>query len=242
MNPRRVLGSVIVLLISLVALIATGQPADSEKKETETQTLSPEAGSSETPEESEESDDLGGPPPKTTARSGKERPSPLNPAENEFPKPGTSSPPPDFDKLLGEIAALRSRVAALTTTMFASKLRVSVETEGDDSRISKLSITLDDGVVYTAPPRFSAEDEKVVYKHAVAPGHHVLGVEVERYDARGKEYQTWQSSKFSVIVPEGKTLAALISLEDDSAMAEDFPDDKDGEYELNTKLRAEVVE
>ena len=172
----------------------------------------------------------------------KTKPSPLNPAANEFPDGGVKPPPPDYDKLLGEIAALRSRVAALTTTMFASKLRVIVQTDGDDARITKFVVTLDDGVVYSAPDRFVAEDEKTVYEHAVAPGHHVVGVEIERYDARGREYQTWQASKFTVVVPEGKVLEALMQVEDDSDMAVDFPDDQDGEYELNVKLRARVAE
>ena len=190
----------------------------------------------------EPGDDLGPPPPKVARPDDKTKPSPLNPAANEFPDGGVKPPPPDYDKLLGEIAALRSRVAALTTTMFASKLRVIVQTDGDDARITKFVVTLDDGVVYSAPDRFVAEDEKTVYEHAVAPGHHVVGVEIERYDARGREYQTWQASKFTVVVPEGKVLEALMQVEDDSDMAVDFPDDQDGEYELNVKLRARVAE
>lgn len=188
-------------------------------------------------------DDLGAPPPKDVAEQKPEtKPSPLTPAPAEFPT-GVAKPPPfEYDKLLGDIAALRSRVAALTTTLFASKLRVVVETRGDDARLASFNITLDDGVVFSAPDRFSAEDERTVYEHAVAPGHHVVGVEIERYDARNKEYRTWQSSRFSVIVPESKLVDAHLVVEDDSDMAEDFPDDADGEYDLRVKLRARVEE
>jgi hypothetical protein len=133
-------------------------------------------------------------------------------------------------------------VAALTTTLFASKLRVVVETRGDDARLASFNITLDEGVVFAAPSSFSAEDERTVYEHAVAPGHHVVGVEIERYDARNKEYRTWQSSRFSVIVPESKLVDAHLTVTDDSDMAEDFPDDADGEYDLRVKLRARVEE
>jgi hypothetical protein len=187
------------------------------------------------------SDDLGAPPPKeVTEQRPEAKPSPLTPAPSEFPS-GVAKPPPfEYDKLLGDIAALRSRVAALTTTLFASKLRVLVETRGDDARLVSFNITLDGGVVFAAPDRFSAEDERTVYEHAVAPGHHVVGIEVERYDARNKEYRTWQSSRFSVIVPESKLVNAHLLVEDDSDMAEDFPDDADGEYDLRVKLRARV--
>lgn len=188
-------------------------------------------------------DDLGAPPPKAVTEQRPEtKPSPLTPAPVEFPS-GVAKPPPfEYDKLLGDIAALRSRVAALTTTLFASKLRVVVETRGEDARLSSFHITLDDGVVFAAPDRFSAEDERVVYEHAVAPGHHVLGLEIERYDARNKEFRTWQSSRFSVVVPESKLVDTHLIIIDDSDMAEDFPDDADGEYDLRVKLRARVVE
>jgi hypothetical protein len=191
--------------------------------------------------EGEGDDDLGPPPPKGAKRSDQRTSaSPLNPLPEEFPDGSVAPPPGEYDRVLGDIATLRSRAAALTTTLFKSKLRVVVTTDGDQSRITKLVITLDDGVVFTAPERFSADDGRVVYEHAVAPGHHVLGVEIERYDARGREYTTWQASKMSIVVPENKLLSAELELEDDSDMAVDFPNDQDGEYELNVKLRARV--
>jgi hypothetical protein len=187
-------------------------------------------------------DELGPAPPKGAGEQKPEQQvSPLTPRPEEFPSGVAKPPPVEYDKLLGEIAALRSRVAALTTTLFASKLRVVLETRGDDARLAALDITLDDGVVFAAPERFSAEDERTVYEHAVAPGHHVLGVQVERYDARNKQFRTWQTSRFSVVVPENQLVDAHLTLTDDSDMAEDFPDDSDGEYDLRIKLRARVV-
>ncbi len=188
-------------------------------------------------------DDLGAAPPKSVVEQKPEqKPSPLTPAPNEFPSGAAKPPPFEYDKLLGDIAALRSRVAALTTTLFASKLRVVVETKGDDARLASFTVTLDDGVVFAAPERFSADDERTVYEHAVAPGHHVVGVEIERYDARNKQFRTWQSSRFSVVIPEGKLVDTRLSIVDDSDMAEDFPEDSDGQYDLRVKLRARVVQ
>jgi hypothetical protein len=186
---------------------------------------------------------LGAPPPiETPEQKPETKPSPLTPSPSEFPTGAAKPPPFEYDKLLGDIATLRSRVAALTTTLFASKLRVVVETKGDDARLASFHVTLDDGVVFAAPDRFSADEERTVYEHAVAPGHHVVGVEIERYDARNKEFRTWQSSRFSVVVPENKLVDTHLVVIDDSGMAEDFPDDADGEYDLRVKLRARVVE
>jgi hypothetical protein len=188
-------------------------------------------------------DDLGAPPPRPAgAVDPKTRGSALNPRPDELPDGGIAPPPPDYDRLLGDIAALRGRVAALATTLFASKLRVLLRTDGEHARITRLSVLLDGGVVYTAPARFSAEDDKVVFEHAVAPGHHVLGIEVERSDTRSVQYTSAQTTKLSIVIPEGKLVEASIVLEDDSDMAEDFPEDQDGEYELAVRMRARIVE
>jgi len=187
------------------------------------------------------SDDLGAPPPpKAADGSDANKSSPLNPGANEFADGGTQPPPVEYDKLLGDIATLRSRVSALTTTLFASKVRVVVETRGNDARVASFTVTLDDGVVFTAPERFSADDERTVYEHSVAPGHHVLGVDIERFDTRNKEYRTWQSSRFSLVIPESQMVDAHLVIQDSSDMGKDFPDDQDGEYDLRVRLRARV--
>ena len=187
-------------------------------------------------------DDLGAPPPKQTNETAGPRKSPLTPEPNEFPQGAPKPPPPAYDQLLSDIAALRSRVAAVTTTLFSSKLRVLVSVDGDDARIASFRVTLDDGVVYAAPENFGGGEPLVVYEHAVAPGHHMLGIEIERYDARNREYRTYQSSKFSVIVPESKHLESSFRIKDGSDMAGDFPKGHDGEYDLRVRLRARVVD
>ncbi|HEX9619510.1 MAG TPA: hypothetical protein VF989_05215 [Polyangiaceae bacterium] len=224
-----------LLAIGFSAVLALGAPAP-----TKSEAVGEAAEETES-EPTAADDDLGEPPPADQGAE-KERASPLNPEPEEFPDGGVAPPPGDYNSLMADIAALRSRVAALTTTLFASKLRVVVRTDDEASRIQSLSVTLDDGIVYAAPEGFSAEEERTVYEHAVAPGHHVVGVEVERYDPRAKQFKTWQSSKFSVVVPEKSVLQTTLTLEDESGMAEDFPAGEDGEYELNVRLRAEVVE
>jgi len=232
-----------LLLLSFVALAQPKRAA----KEAEEKAVPARAEKSDKVESKSDSppanagDDLGGPPPATTAGASEaNKPSPLNPEANEFADGGTQTPPAEYDKLLGDIATLRSRVSALTTTLFASKVRIVVETRGSEARVSNFTVTLDDGVVFTAPERFSADDERIVYEHSVAPGHHVLGVDIERFDIRNKEYRTWQSSRFSVVIPESKLVDAHLILQDGSDMGQDFPDDQDGEYDLRVRLRARV--
>ena len=167
--------------------------------------------------------------------------SPLNPEPAESPRASPAPGPEVLDKLISDIATLRARVAALTTSLFSSKLKVFVHTDGDDARVQTFVVTLDDGVVFKGDPGFIAEDEKVVYEHAVAPGSHVIGIEIERQDARGAQFRTWQTNRFAIQVPERQLLEAIVVVEDDSDMADDFPDDQDGKYELGVRLRAKVV-
>lgn len=229
---------------SSAAPATSAEPAkDAKEKEATPAKETPASESAPSSDSATSGDDLGAPPPKTTGEQKPgTQPSPLTPGPGEFPSGAPKPPPVQYDKLLADIAALRSRVAAVTTTLFSSKLRVVVEMDGDDARVASFKVTLDDGIIYGAPDRFSPGEPKVVYEHAVASGHHVVGVEIERYDIRNRQYRTFQTSKFAIVVPESKRLETMFTIEDDSDMAEDFPDGQDGEYDLHVNLRATVLD
>jgi hypothetical protein len=144
--------------------------------------------------------------------------------------------------LFSRVAALRSRIAALTSALFSSKLRIEVRAEGEGVQLQALHVSVDGGVVYTAPPRVGFEQPEVVYEHAVAPGPHVVSIEVERRDSLNPQFSTWQESRFVVLVPEKKSLWTRLELEDESNMAEDFAEEDEGQYQLRVKLLAEVNE
>ena len=131
----------------------------------------PDAGASSTSSNAEQAAEPAIP--KVTFGDGGVRSSPLNPRAEEFPDGGAPGNPADLDKIMGDIAALRARVAVIGDTLWKSRILLRVETRGDHAKIGKLAIGLDDGLVYSAPAGFSAEDETTVYDHAVAPGRHV---------------------------------------------------------------------
>ena len=126
--------------------------------------------------------------------------------------------------------------------MFSSKLRIEVRALGDTVRLESMHVSVDGGLVYTAPSRAVFEQAAIVYEHAVAPGSHVVSIEVERHDARNPQFSTWQESRFVVLVPEKKLLWTRLELEDESSMAEDFEQDDEGQYQLRVKLLAEVAD
>jgi hypothetical protein len=215
------------------ASASSDSPYDDKSPSTAT---SPSASSAPTP-----AVDAGVPPPPPAPESADGgKLSPLNPAANEFSDAGTPAPPIDYDLLLSDIAALRARVAAVTDTLFHSRMAIALETSGDHGRIASLSVSLDDGVVWTSPASFRADDATVVYDHAVAPGHHAVTIDVERRDDRNDTFRSAQRSRFTVEVPGDGKLSLEIKLWDDSNMGGDFPSDKKGEYELRVRARAKA--
>jgi hypothetical protein len=180
------------------------------------------------------------PPPTPEALDGGVKPSPLNPQAQEMPGSSTADAgtPIDYDRLLADIAALRARVAAVSDSLYQSRVAVAIQTDGDHGRIARLTVSLDDGIVYTAPATFSASDLTVVYDHAVAPGRHAVTLDVDRKDSRDDAFRTSQRSRFTVDVPRDNRLEVQVKIVDDSSMGGDFPADKSGKYDLRFKVKA----
>jgi hypothetical protein len=180
------------------------------------------------------------PPPPSDVSDGGARLSPLNPAPNEFADAGPAATSIDYDRLLADVAALRARAAAVSDTLFRSRLAISIATNGDHGRIAALSVGLDDGNVFTSSASFRAEDATLVYDHAVAPGHHAVTIDVERRDDRNDTFRSWQRSRFIVDVPADGRLSLDVELRDESSMGSDFATDKKGTYDLRIRAQAKA--
>lgn len=180
------------------------------------------------------------PAPPALAYDGGVKPSPLTPAPNEWPDGGAPPTSLDYDRLLADVAALRARVAAVSDNLFRSRIALLVETSGDHGKIGRLTVSVDDGVVYTAPANFHADDLTAIYEHAVAPGRHAVTVDVDRKDDRDESFRTSQRSRFIVDVPRDNRLEVQIRIWDDSTMGGDFPGDRSGRYELKIRAKAQA--
>ena len=178
----------------------------------------------------------------TTGGDGGVRPSPLNPTVEEMPGKldGGTVNAVDYDKLIADIAALRARVSAVGDSMFRSRVVISVETDNDHAKIGRMTVSLDDGVVFTAPQNFRADDAKQVYAAGVAAGRHAITVDVDRADERNDAFKTAQRTRFLVDVPRDQELAVDIKIVDDSNMGKDFPADQKGRYKLEVRMDAKA--
>jgi hypothetical protein len=166
------------------------------------------------------------------------KPSPLNPTAAELPPQAPAGAPPDYDKLLGDVSALRARVAAVTDSLFRSRIAVSLESDGSHAKIARLVVSLDDGVVYTSAPGTSFDARTALYDHGVAPGRHAVVVDVDRKDDRDDTFRSTQRSRFLVDVPKDERLDVQIRIDDDSNMGGDFPSDHSGRYDLRVRAKA----
>jgi hypothetical protein len=213
----------------------TGKPKPASSADSDT---APASSAAPTPAPAASAESGPVPPPPVDLDGG--RLSPLNPAPNEFSEAGASPPSLDYDRLLTDIGALRARVAAVSDTLFHSRIAITLEAGASHGRVAALSVSLDDGVVWNAPAAFRAEDATTVYDHAVAPGHHAVTVDVERRDDRNEAFRSAQRSRFIVEVPADERLSVELKLWDDSSMGGDFPSDKSGQYELRVRARAKA--
>ena len=185
--------------------------------------------------------DAGGPWPRPQIYDGGARLSPLTPTEAEMPPGSPAVIPPDYDRLISEIAVLRARIATVSDNLFRSRLAVSVKTDGDKQRIEHLSVALDDGVVWEAPAGFASPDDPTpTYDHAVAPGRHTLTILVDRKDTRDATFTTQQSSRVAIDIPKDQRLEVEVRLEEDSSMGGKFPADHKGDYDLRVRVKAQA--
>jgi hypothetical protein len=178
------------------------------------------------------------PPPVQEAGDGGVRPSPLNPTAQESPGGVDAGTPIDYDRLLADIAALRARVAAVSDNLYQSRVAVALQTDGDHGKIARLAVSLDDGVVYTAPAAFAASDMTIVYDHAVAPGRHAVTIDIDRKDERDESFRTSQKNRFTIDVPRDNRVEVQVKIIDDSNMGKEFPADKSGQYDLRLRVKA----
>jgi hypothetical protein len=168
------------------------------------------------------------------------KPSPLNPTAPEMPGSSTvdAGVPVDYDRILADIAALRARIAAVSDSLYQSRVAIAVENDSSHGKIARLSVSLDDGVVYTAPPTFAASDMTTLYDHAVAPGKHAVTIDVDRKDDRDESFRNSQRSRFTVDVPRDQKVSVEIRIDDDSSMGGDYPSDHSGKYDLRFRVKA----
>jgi hypothetical protein len=143
---------------------------------------------------------------------------------------------------MDDLVQVRSRIAVLGRQLFETLVRLRVENRaGDDQIVSSLVLRLDGDPVHRGDED-PGDDGLKLHEGFAAPGPHELTVEVEMRSRANEEYRYLTSSRFRFEVVRGKLTEVIVTLDDDSDIAEDFEDDGEGEYDVNVRVRVATRE
>jgi hypothetical protein len=167
------------------------------------------------------------------------------PAEEEPLEPELEDLSPlrsDLATLMDELVQVRSRIAVLGRQLFETKVQLRVENRaGDEQIVSRLVLRLDGDPVHRSEED-PGDDAAKLFEGFAAPGPHELTVEVEMRSRANEEYRYLSSDRFRFQVVRGKLTEVIVTLDDDSDIAEDFEDDGEGEYDVSTRVRVATRE
>lgn len=193
------------------------------------------------------------PPPEPPAEQAQEAPPPTEPAPPPEAAPAQEPEAealpdeplsPDVAPIRAELAGLmdelvttRSRIATLGRQLFRTRIVVRIQNRADAQILQNLALTLDGAQVHRTEGRALGEDATRVFEGALAPGPHVIGLEIEQRAREGEEYRYTLRETYRIQAVREKLTEVTIVLDDDSGIAEDFPSDEEGEYDVRTRVR-----
>jgi hypothetical protein len=149
----------------------------------------------------------------------------------------------DVATLIDDMVQARARAALLGKTLFKTRLRLRVQNlAGPDPVLANIVLKLDGAPVFRSDgTAFRGDDPRQVFEGFIAPGPHVLLVELEqRQQGEGAYGYTLHDSYRFQALREKQSELTLI-LDDDSDLAQEFPDSESGEYDLRVKLRVRTL-
>ena len=149
----------------------------------------------------------------------------------------------EYTSIMDELVNVRSRMSVLGRQLFRTKVLVRVHNRaGDDNTLARLVISLDGAPVHRGDGSQLGEDARKVFEGFAAPGPHVLTVEVEQRQRANDDYRYTTRDAFRFQVQREQLTEIDVILDDDSDMGEDFEDDGEAEYDVNTRVRVATRE
>jgi hypothetical protein len=145
----------------------------------------------------------------------------------------------EYTSIMDDLVQARSRVAVLGRQLFQTRVRVIVQNRaGDDQTLARVALQLDGAPIHRGDgTSIGGDDGRRVFDGFAAPGPHVITVEVEQRARANDAYRYTLRDAYRFEVPRGKLTEITVVLDDDSEIAEDFPDDQEGEYDVRTRVR-----
>ncbi len=172
------------------------------------------------------------------AASVSNQPATRSPAENQK----LSGLRTELVGLMDDLVQARSRAAVLGKTLFKTRISVRLQNlAGPDPVLTKVMVKLDATPIFQGDAAALGGDEvRKVFEGFVAPGPHLLGIEVEQHARDDAAYGYTLQESYRITTPIEKTTELTLVLDDDSDLAQDFPRGGEGHYDVRTRLRAKT--
>ncbi len=180
-------------------------------------------------------------PPDTEAPPVAAEPSEL-PAPQFDPGPAPPDVTPirtDFVALMDDLVQARMRVSALGSELFRTRITIDLQDRtGDGTSLARLVVHLDGAPVFqTEGAVEGGDDGREVFSGSLAPGPHVLRLEVEQRASTDDAYRYTLQEDFRFQVTRERLSEVTLILEDSSDIASSFPSGGEGRYEVSTRMR-----
>lgn len=170
-------------------------------------------------------------------------PEPSTEPASEFdpgpPPPDVSPIRADYVTLMDDLVQARSRVAALGAELFRTRIRIDLQDRtGDHVSLARFVVHLDGAPVFQSDgPVENANNGREIFTGSMAPGPHVLTIEVEQRSREDETYRYTLRESFRFQVVRERLSEVTLVLEDGSNMAQAFPSGGEGQFEVRTRMR-----
>ncbi|RZO53388.1 MAG: hypothetical protein EVA89_29535 [Sandaracinaceae bacterium] len=252
---RSIARTLLVLVASLLLVILLAEEADAQRRRRRRRRQPPPAAQVEEPpvEETEEpAEDGEEVAPPATPIEGEEMDAP--PVEETPPEPSEQpteafdpgpAPPDvtpiraDYVSLMDDLVQARMRVHALGAELFRTRITVDLQDRtGDNVTLSRLTVHLDGAPIFRSdgPLEHGAQGQNL-FSGALAPGPHVLTLELEQRAREDDAYRYEVRESYRFMVARERLSEVTLILEDGSDMARSFPSGGEGRYDVRTRMR-----
>lgn len=145
----------------------------------------------------------------------------------------------DYVALMDDLVQARMRVSALGAELFRTRITVDLQDRtGGNTALARLVVHLDGAPVFQSDgPVEGADQSRELFTGSLAPGPHVLTLEVEQRAREDDDFRYTLRESFRFQVARERLSEVTLILEDSSDMARSFPAGGEGRYEVRTRLR-----
>jgi hypothetical protein len=148
----------------------------------------------------------------------------------------------DLAQVMDDLVQARARVAVLGKALFKTRVRVKLDNRAAPEQVAaRATLWLDGAPIWNGDGASLRGPDLALFDGFAAPGAHTLTVEVEQRARKDEAYRYTLRHSYRFMVVREKRTDLVLVLDDDSDMADEFPDDQEGEYDVRTRLKVHAV-